>query len=217
MNNDPNVGGGGLTGEVRLRVPLPIIIPFGAILLIALATFGFSRILLSVPKEIAVVVAIVTAANVLGACTVIALRRTVNRSVLAELAIVVLYPVIIGAVLATMGLDESHAEAEPGGGPGPKPPPVASGTTVTASGTAFDTDQLTLAAKGETTIQFTNEDALPHNISVYEDDSAEAEIFVGDEVTDGEIEYPVPGPGKPGEAYFQCDFHPTMNGTVTFE
>ena len=216
MDQDPNVSGGGLTGEVRLRVPLPIIIPFGAIILIALSTFGFSRILLSVPKEIATIVATVTAFNVLGACTVIALRRNLNRSVLTELAIVVLYPVLVGAVLATMGLDEGHAEPGGHGGPAPAPPPDSGAITVTASGTAFDTDQIELTAKGESTIHFINEDALPHNIAIYEDDSASAEIFVGEEVNDDEVDYTVPGPGKPGEAYFQCDFHPNMAGTVTF-
>ena len=211
MDTDPNVSSDGLTGEVRLRVPLPIIIPFGAILLIGLVTFGFSRILLSVPPEVAVIVATVTGANILGACAVIASRRDMNRSVMAELAIVVLYPVLVGAVIATMGLEESHAES-PEAPPGPKPPPSAS--TVTASGTAFDTDTLTLTAGETTDIEFINEDTVAHNISVYEDDSASKVIFEGELVTDDSITYSIEAPDKPGEAYFQCDVHPTMNGTA---
>jgi plastocyanin len=216
MDRDPNVGQSGLTGEVRFRVPLPIIIPFGALLLIGLATFGFSRILLSVPKEIAVVVATVTAANVLGACAVIALRRDMNRSILSELAIVVLYPVLVGAVIATMGLDE-EAHGENSLGEPQAPPAAASVDEVTASGLAFSTDQLELTAGETNQVEFVNEDSAPHNISIYEDDSASAELFVGDEVTGDTITYEIEVPGKPGEAYFQCDFHPSMNGTVTIK
>jgi plastocyanin len=215
MDRDLNVSDSGLTGEVRLRVPLPIIIPFGALILIGLATFGFSRILLSVPKEIAVIVATVTAVNVLGASAVIALRRDMNRSVLSELAIVVLYPVVVGAVLATMGLDE---EAHGGGGTPDRPqPPPAAGTSVTASGTAFDTSELTLAAGESVEIEFVNQDTVPHNISIYEDDSASKAIFEGELITDDSTTYSFEVPDKPGEAYFQCDVHPNMNGTVTIE
>ena len=217
MDRDPNVSQSGLTGEVRMRVPLPIIVPFGALLLIAAAAFGFSRILLSVPKEIATVVAMVTAANVLGACAVIALRRNLNRSVLSELAIVVLYPVVVGAVIATMGLNEgAHGEEHSVGEP--KDAPVAAGTTtVTASGTAFDENELTFA-NGETVdLEFVNDDQVPHNISIYEDDSASKAIFEGELVTADTITYTIEVPSKPGEAYFQCDVHPAMNGTVTIE
>lgn len=216
MDQDPNVSGGGLTGEVRLRVPLPIIVPFGALILIALATFGFSRILLSVPKEIATIVAMVTAANVLGACAVIALRRNMNRSIMSELAVVVLYPVIVGAVIATMGLDEAGHGEEAGHGPGPQPPPAA-GTSVTASGTAFDTQELALTAGETAEIEFVNEDTVPHNISIYEDDSADRAIFEGELITDDSTTYSFDVPDKPGDAYFQCDVHPNMNGTVTIE
>jgi plastocyanin len=217
MDRDPNVSQSGLTGEVRFRVPLPIIVPFGALLLIGLAAFGFSRILLSVPKEIATVIAMVTAANVLGAFAVIALRRNMNRSVLSELAIVVLYPVLIGAVIATMGLDEgAHGEEHAPTGPGTGAP-TASADVVTARGSAFDTDELTLTAGEATDIEFINEDTVPHNISVYEDDSASKAIFEGEIITDDEITYSIEAPKKPGEAYFQCDVHPAMNGTATIE
>ena len=109
---------------------------------------------------------------------------------------------------------EAPAGGEGGEGGGEAP---AGDLTVVASGTAFDTDTLTLAAEGESSIHFVNEDTVPHNIAIYEDDSASAEIFVGELITDDETDYAVPGPGQPGEAYFQCDVHPTMSGSVTFE
>ena len=216
MDRDPNVHDGGLTSEVRLRLPLPIIVPFGALLLIGAVAFGFSRILLAVPKEIATVVAVVTTANIVGACAVLALRRNVNRSVASELAIVVLYPIIIGAVLATMNLNEGvhdeHSVGEP-----ETAPAAAETTTVTASGTAFDVEELTLT-QGETTeIHFVNEDTVEHNISVYEDESAEKDIFIGELITDDETTYSIEAPKGLTKAYFQCDVHPIMNGTVTIE
>ena len=217
---DPNRGSsrGGLTGELRLRLPLPIVVPLGALLLIAALAIGFSRILLSVPKEIAVLVAMVTAANIVGACAVLALRRDVNRSVMSELAIVVMYPVIVGAVIATMNLDEAgHGEGETPLGGGDPVMNTASGNTVTASGTAFDTDTLELTAGEANEVTLVNEDTVPHNIAIYTDDSASKEIFVGETITDDETVYSIEAPGKPGEAYFRCDVHPAMEGTVTIK
>lgn len=92
------------------------------------------------------------------------------------------------------------------------------GEEIVASGTAFNKDTLTLPAEGEGTIHFVNEDTVPHNVSIYEGDSASGKaIFEGELITDDEVEYSVPGPGKPGEAFFQCDVHPNMQGTATFE
>ena len=218
MDRDPNAKSGALTGEVRLRVPLPIIVPFGALLLIALLVFGFSRILLSVPKEIATIIAMVTAANVVGACAVLALRKNMNRSIMTELAIVVMYPVIVGAVIATMNLDAEHgAEEGPSAAPpGDQQPAPDEGTTVTASGTAFDTNEIELTAGETNEIEFINEDTVPHNVSVYEDDSASKAVFEGELITDDSITYEIElGTNQPAEAYFQCDVHPAMNGTVT--
>src|SRR5688572_11521023 len=57
------------------------------------------------------------------------------------------------------------------------------GTTVqlVARDISFDKGEITLAAGAETTIEFDNQDqGLPHNFAVYEDDSAETAIFQGD-------------------------------------
>ena len=208
-----------LSHEVRFRVPLPIVIPIGALVLIAAITIGMSRILLSVPKEISVVIALAVAANVLIACAFIALRPDAARSSWGELAIVALYPLIIGIVIAQLGLGSGHAETAAGGGEhgGASAPAAAGAGVVTAANVAFDTDSIELKAGEEATIEFKNEDAasVPHNIAIYEDDSASKEIFVGDEIPGGqEITYTFEAP-KPGEYYFQCDVHPAMNGTVT--
>jgi plastocyanin len=85
--------------------------------------------------------------------------------------------------------------------------------TVTAQNIAFDTDTIELPANTESTITFVNEDTAPHNIAIYADDTLAENLFRGEQITAGTIDYDVP-PLDAGEYYFQCDVHPTMNGTV---
>ena len=210
--------GSSLSEEVRFRVPLPLVIPIVSLLVIAATTVGMSRILLSVPKEVAVIVALAISANVLIACAVIAARPETARATWPELLIVFLYPVIIGAVLTQMNLGAGHgAVAEEAGekAAGSESGSAAGGTTaVAASGTAFDTETLELTAGEETEIDFANEDSQQHNISIYEEEGG-ADLFLGELVPPGQaITYTIPGLDK-GNYYFQCDVHPGMNGEVT--
>src|SRR3712207_8162104 len=57
-----------------------------------------------------------------------------------------------------------------------------------------------------------------HNVSIYEDDSAEKDYFLGAEVAaGGQTTYNIPAMPK-GEYFFRCDLHPTsMVGTVRSE
>jgi len=98
-----------------------------------------------------------------------------------------------------------------GGGGGGGAPPV----QVVAANIAFDTDTIALPADVPSAITFDNQDAgVQHNISIYSDPSLGQTLFPGDLVTGPEtIEYAIP-PEPAGEYYFQCDVHPTMNGTV---
>ena len=203
--------GSSFSEEVRFRVPLPLVIPLVSLLVIAATTIGLSRILLSVPKEVAVIVAIAVSANVLIVCAVIAARPETARATWPELAIVFLYPVIIGAVLTQMDLGTGHAEPEP-------PPggevPAGGANAVSAAGTVFDTDTLTLKAGEETEIEFTNDDSVQHNISILEEEGATDKLFAGDIIPGGQsITYTI-DPLEKGTYYFQCDVHPSMNGEV---
>ena len=206
-----------LSHEVRFKVPLPIVVPIGALVAIALVTFGMSRILLSVPKEVAVIVAIAIGANILIAGAFVANRPEHARGSWAELAIVAAYPLVIGIVLANLGLGAGHAPEEAEHGGSEAAAAGGGGSAVSAANVAFDTDTLELEAKTESTIPFANEDSAEHNISIYEDDSASKELFKGDVIPGGqEITYEIPALPK-GEYYFQCDVHPAMNGTVTVQ
>ncbi len=91
-------------------------------------------------------------------------------------------------------------------------------TTVTAQGLAFDTSQITLPAGKETTLTFDNQDAgVPHNIAIYPSESQlspDQALFQGEVVTGPtKVEYTIPAL-DPGTYYFNCDVHPTMNGSV---
>ena len=206
--------------EVRFRVPLPFVIPLVSLVVIGAITFGMSRILLSVPKEVAVIVAIAIAANLLIGAAFIANRPESARSAWAELAIVFLYPIVIGAVLMTIDWPEGDhavaeeagahdAAAEEGGG---------SGLNVSAVDLQFSTDEIVLPAGEEAEIAFANEDAssVQHNIAIYESEGGK-ELFPGEVIPGGQsTTYSVPALEK-GEFYFQCDVHPGMKGTVVVE
>jgi plastocyanin len=203
------------TGEVRFKVPLPILIPLGAIALIALVTIGFSRVLLSIPPEAATAVAVATAANVLIACAVVALRPRMSQTSLVEMGVVVLYPVVIGIVIAQLGLGEAEGTAE-------QQPPAsapAAGNSIAASNSEFNTDTLVLEGGGTTTIEFTNEDTFDHNVALYENEAdglaQENPVFQGDLISGTSTTYEFDSP-PPGDYYFQCDVHAqSMNGTAT--
>jgi len=209
-----------LSEEVRFRVPLPFAIPLVALLLIGFVTIGMSRILLSVPKEAAVIIALAVAANVLIAAAVIANRPETARSSWPELAIVFTYPIVIGLVLAQMDIaGGAHGAAEEAGGHATaQEAGGAAGLNISSQNLEFSSDTITLPADEEASLAFENDDAssIQHNVAIYEEEGGK-ELFVGDVIPGGQaITYTIP-PLKKGEFYFQCDVHPGMNGTVTVE
>jgi plastocyanin len=131
----------------------------------------------------------------------------------------VVHPTMTGQMEAVEGAGGGGepGEGEPGGGggsPGGGGEP-GSGPTVVAQNIAFDTQTLDLPPEAVTTITFDNRDAgVPHNISIYSDESLGETLFQGEIVTGpAAIPYEV-GPFPAGEYYFQCDVHPDMNGAV---
>ena len=134
----------------------------------------------------------------------------------------VVHPTMIGTIEAGGGGGGGGGSPSPSpsGGPGTSPPggggpPPPGSVSITASGFQFDMSSFSLPAAGGT-ISFTNNDAgTQHNIAIYQDSSAADDLFLGDLVT-GVVtaDYAVP-PIPPGTYYFQCDVHPTMNGSVT--
>jgi plastocyanin len=212
----------GMSGEVRLKVPLVVVLPLVALLVIGGIAVGFALILLSLEPAAATTLALIMAVNVLGACAFYALRPDTARRRWPELAAVVLYPLLIAIAVAQTGfLSEEEAAGGEGGGAGA--PASGGGTTIVAQNTTWDVDEITLGAGEEYTGTLENEDSVEHNIAFYEseEDTSDpgAAFYTSDTAGGGEsIEFTVTAPDEPGEYPFLCDFHPTsMTGTLVVE
>jgi plastocyanin len=202
---DPNV-----VRELRIKLPLPVLIPVGALLLIAVMAIGLSRILLNVPSEVAVIIALAVALDVLGAAAYLAARPRQSPGTLAELMMVVLFPVIIGIVLTQINFTSASATGKSGGGAA-----VTSSATLVAQNVAFQEKTLTVLGTKGFTVHFDNKDSTTHNFAVY-DKKGGKELFKGNVITGpNTTDYQVKAL-KAGTYYFQCDIHPTsMNGSLT--
>jgi plastocyanin len=85
---------------------------------------------------------------------------------------------------------------------------------LTAFDQKFDKNCLAAPANQNFTIDFSNLDrGIPHNVAIYEDETARKNFFKG-ELTDGPGRQTYSVPGLPaGKWFFRCDPHPEMNGT----
>ena len=289
----------------RQSLLLPILIPVGALAVIVLVLFLFSRVLLSVKPNAATGTALVAAVGVMTVAAFVAARKHVTGAALGGFAVASAGLAMLAGGIAIAVIGPAEEEAEPAhvelaapenaiqegfstatlavepdrpielafdnqdvtahnvwilDGPddtaqplfqGPDVPgpgqtvyqvpalqegeyfffcqlhpntamegtisvsPGAGGVQVVARNTAFDTDELDLPADTPTTITVDNQDPAPHNLSIYEDDSASGEPlftfepFTGPASRTFDVE-PIPE----GEYYFRCDVHPTMEGTV---
>jgi plastocyanin len=204
--SDPNV-----VREMRIKLPLPLVIPVAALVLIAALTIGLSRILLNVPSEAAVIIALAVALDILGSAAYLAARPRPSPGTLAELMMVALFPVVIGIVLTQINF--SSAESKRGGA---RPPAAVTSTaTLVANNVAFEEKTVTVVGTKGFTIHFDNKDSTTHNFAIY-DKQGGKELFKGDVITGpNTTDYQVK-PLKAGTYYFQCDIHPTsMNGSLT--
>lgn len=91
---------------------------------------------------------------------------------------------------------------------GTTPAPVGADVQVSARDIAFNTDTLTAPADRAFELFFENEEAVPHNVSIYRDESRSEALFTGEIITGpGSITYQV-GPLAAGTYVFVCDVHP---------
>ena len=87
---------------------------------------------------------------------------------------------------------------------------------LSAADLAFDANVIQATAGEAFTINFTNNDAAPHNVAVYTEEGGE-EIVLGDVINGGETaEVEVPALDA-GEYFFVCDIHPDMTGSIVVE
>jgi plastocyanin len=91
--------------------------------------------------------------------------------------------------------------------------PNGTALSITALDGKFDKDCLAAPASQAFTIDFNNLDrGIPHNVAIYEDDTAGKMLFKG-ELIDGPGKTTYSVPALPdGTFFFRCDPHPEMNG-----
>ncbi|OGO30894.1 MAG: hypothetical protein A2Z29_01425 [Chloroflexi bacterium RBG_16_56_11] len=101
----------------------------------------------------------------------------------------------------------------------PPAPPPTTGQSVTLDlvtrNFAFDKPSLTVPAGARVIINFDNQDGgIPHNFALYTSSSASSSIFIGQIISgSNRIIYEFTAPATPGNYFFRCDVHPSMNGT----
>jgi plastocyanin len=200
----------------RESLLLPILIPFGALAVIGLALFGFSRILLSVTHHAATGVALGAAVAIMGIATFVATRKKVSSGALAGLAIGVL-----GACMLIGGIAVVAIGPEPEAAAAVKPQVLVLAAPAGAAANGFEPTRLSAAPGKPIQIVLDNQDpGVSHNVAVYAGDPAKdpSAALLGSAD-------PVPGPAKltvpvkalaAGSYFFRCDVHPTtMQGVLT--
>jgi plastocyanin len=125
------------------------------------------------------------------------------------LAYIVVVAVALAIAFGQKGSAEPPGGGDGGGGGG------GGGLTITASNVSFDVDTLSLPADKAASVDFVNNDpsSVQHNLGIYTEEGGD-ELFKGDPVPGGSSTTYSIDPLKAGTYYFQCDFHPAMNGSV---
>jgi plastocyanin len=200
----------------RDRLVLPLLIPLGALVIIAIPVIGFSRILLSLSAHAATVTAfVVVVAIMLLGIRFSSLPRIRAATLVGMLGGVAGVAMVAGGIaLASIGSGE---EAPAGPPPGPPATVIAVTAPVGAATKGFAETKLT-SPPGAAEVKFDNQDSgTPHNVQVFTDKDYTTSV--------GQVIEPFPGPAiktfsigelKPDTAYyFRCDVHPTtMEGTI---
>ncbi len=197
--------------DVRDRLLLPLLLPVGILLFIALLLWGFSRILLGLTATTATVTAVVAALGIMVIAAIAAGRTTVRGSTIAAM-----FAATAGVAMLAGGIALAFvAGGEEGEEPGP-PDGEVPVVELVAQDIAFNPTDLTVPAGVPFEIAFDNRDAgQQHNVAIYDNpDFSGTPVFEGDLVSGpGQATYRV-NPVEPGPYSFLCVVHPTMTGQI---
>jgi plastocyanin len=199
----------------RESLLLPILIPVGALLVIGIVLYSFSRVLLSVKPNAATATALVAAAGTMAVAAFVASRKRVTGAALGAFvgAAAGIAMLAGGVAIAVIGPPEKEVEAAHVTLAAPEG--AATKGFETADGEPLDT--LPVEANKPIDLEFDNEDpGTGHNVQIFDgpDDSAPS-LFDGDVITGpAKTIYTVPSLPE-GEYFFHCKIHPTtMTGTI---
>jgi plastocyanin len=105
---------------------------------------------------------------------------------------------------------------QPSGTPSPGAGNPAGPIDLIAKNTAFDKTTLTFPHGAQVTINLRNDDPLPHNWSLYTDQTFTPPALFPGEIFTGPAErkYVFTAPATPGTYAFKCDVHANMTGTA---
>ena len=207
--------------RINDRYVVPIVLPVGVLVAVAIGAVSVSRLLLAVSEKVAPLIATVVAIAILGVFALLATRPMARSASLAFAIAGTLFVAGSGIGGAVAGEREFHQEgaehAEEEGGHGSEGG-GGGGESVTvelvAASLKFDKSKIEVPAHAKVTVHLVNDDpTIPHNVSFYEEKGGKAivegEIFDGGTSGDTSFESP-----DEGEYYFQCDVHPNMNGEL---
>lgn len=189
--------------RVSMRLLVPVGLPLATVGLALLIAGSVSRILLTVSKNGAVMVAFVVASVIFGACAWVASRPRLASSALIALGAVAATSMIgAGIAGAVAGEREFHHEE------GEEP------IEVVAEEVAFDVSEITVTAGEPVVMEFENRDDVFHNVAVYTGDGPDAKPVFNGVGFPGEDARTYTFQAPPAGRYtFVCDFHANMKGT----
>jgi plastocyanin len=193
----------------RDRLVLPVLLPVGILVVVALVLWGFSRLLLGVHGNPATTVAIVVAASILVIGALAASRPQVRGSTIGAMVAATAGVAMLagGIALAVVGGEEEGGE---NGGPG------GAVVDLVAVNIAFDPTNLSVPAAEPFTIAFDNRDGgVQHNVAIFDnEDHSGTALFEGELVTGvATADYRV-DPLDAGTYFFLCQVHPNMTGQI---
>jgi plastocyanin len=189
--------------EAGQRVLGPATLPVLAFLTAAFVIVMMSRILLAVPAEASTAIAIGASVVIMAICAMIALAPRVAARAAPPIVLFVVAGLTVGGIVAAA---EGERTIEAHGG----------AVEIAAEQLVFVPTDLVLHGPGKAVVKFSNrDDAIQHNVAIYEDDSAAEALFVGPVIDGGASTTYVFDAPPPGEYFLRCDVHPdTMTGTV---
>ena len=194
----------------RESLLLPILIPVGALAVIVVVLYAFSRVLLSMKANAATAVAFAAAAGIMAVAAFVASRKRVTGAALGAFvgAAAGIAMLAGGVAIAVIGPPEPEME----------PFHAAIAAPEGAASAGFSTDALEVEADVPIDLEFDNQDpGVGHNVQIFDgpDDAApvlfDGEVITGPNTAPYNVE-PLPE----GQYFFNCRIHPTtMTGTIT--
>ena len=194
----------------RESLLLPILIPVGALAVIVVVLYAFSRVLLSMKANAATAVAFAAAAGIMAVAAFVASRKQVTGAALGAFvgAAAGIAMLAGGVAIAVIGPPEEEVE----------PFHAAIAAPEGAASAGFSTEALEVEPDVPIDLEFDNQDpGVGHNVQIFDGpDASAASLFQGEVITGpAKTTYIVP-PLSEGDFFFHCEVHPTtMTGTIT--